>query len=310
MISGEDEKIYYEMKNQVDEIIKFDDFKAAHNLAERLTTFEKKKNYDKNNPEMNRALSFFVAELKWVSLNFLTEDEAIELFKNHFDLALKMSYFDLWDKFKLFLIGIYLHKERDRFKKEIKKILEKNQLIITSLDFDDKRKPTIENWIKLYISEVGLGSIDRMTMQNFLVNNVEVKKLGNEKDRIIKLFEFYEKLKLSSFTAAGVEEIIPVDTDEFKGYIRDGNFEKKGSLAPDQQRIFNVVIGSDFNTHFFELEEEKNNYKSNSLEIKTIEENLSKKEKLDELRKVADSYKPGSLQKRAIEEEIKKLENK
>ncbi|MFH0854013.1 MAG: hypothetical protein V1891_00770 [bacterium] len=48
----------------------------------------------------------------------------------------------------------------------------------------------------------------------------------NEKEKLVKLFQFYEKLKISSLTPQGLEEGLFIDEDGIKGVLDDGVFTK------------------------------------------------------------------------------------
>lgn len=306
-----DEKKIKEINEAINEMIYFDEFNDGFNLLEDLKKYSLTESFSTLDKKLQDSLFVLVAKLQWLCLPMLRAKDVLFLFENYLDLALLIEDFDLWKKFKIFLFSFELHKDRDGFKQEVKRVLEKNNRIITSLKLEGDRNPTVENWLKKYISFVGLVKTDSIKMQQFLNGDKDIKRLNsNEKIAIEKLLQFYEKLKISSLTVAGVEETIPISTDQFKGYIRNGKIEREAYLTPEQKRILNIISGQDQNSQFFELESEKDKYEQDSLERKTIDENLDKKGKLDELRKIADSYKPGSLPRKAVEEEIRKLETK
>lgn len=271
MDTQDKQKLY---KEEIDNIIKFDDFKEAFNL------------YSKLKNSTNDKFDNFLIKLQWVALPFFSKKDILSLFSNHFKEALEMEYFDLWPKFKHVLLGIIMIEDRDKFKLEVKHVLEKNQARLTSKKLVNNLSPTSENWVKGYIGYLGSGPIDNVKLSKYFINNKDFKNLEpNEQKKIKFFFDFYEKLKLSSLTVAGFEGVLPVNTNGFKGYIQNGMLVKSGGrIDPYVRRIFDMIMRD------------------------SLSNNEQNGDNLEDLQTIASKYPAGSLERKAIEEEIRKMD--
>jgi len=310
MIKESDKQLYQEIKAEVNKIITFDEFNTAKELINNIKDLIKKKNYIKHNKELYNKYRKIIIKLKWVAFPLLGRKEVLELFNNHFQRALEMENFDLQGKFKHFLIGIIMHEDRDKFKSKVKHILERSKAIITSKKLSNNQPPTIENWIKSYTSELGIGIVEALKLHQYFIHNRDFKNLSdNEKKKLKKFFEFYERLKLSSLTAAGIEEIIPINTPEFKGQIREGRLEKEEKrLDIKTKKIMELAKQAIENIE--NLNEIAEHYKISNLEKKAIKEEIKEEKRIEELESLASQYPENSLERKAIEEEINKIKNK
>ena len=243
----DNQKLYNNIKAEVNDIIKFAEFKEAFEFIKRIKNIIKEKNYEQNNPELSSKFSKLIVKLEWVALPFFSKKEILNLFNSHFQEAMEMEYFDLQEKLKHVLVGIVLSEERDKLKQDIREMLNKNKARLTSKKLLNGEAPTVENWIKNYTSKLGIGIVDSVKSHQYFINNNDLIHLDkNGQFKVKKFFSFYEYLKLSSATVAGFEGALAVNTPEFEGYIQDGKLEKKISLSPHAQGIFDIVIGKRF----------------------------------------------------------------
>jgi hypothetical protein len=304
-----DEK-YNEFAAEVEGIVKFNQEKRANRGVKIISDFIVEQGYAKSNPELFAAYNKLIAKLRWVALLFCNEDQIAELFKKNLSEMLEIEDYDLWNKFAAVLVGkIIVYEKRDEYKERIKSILNKNQELITADHLANGLAPTTENWIKDYTTIVGLGQVESIKMQNYFLNSESFKKLKpNEKEGMKKFFQFYERLKLSSLTVAGLEETmeLPIDENGAIGYIRDGKIEKDTPLPPDIQRILDAVIGFDF------AEPESAVAQGNIIDLQNNNAvpkiSPADENKILELKQAAEQYAPGTLQRKAVEGEIRKLE--
>lgn len=296
------------IENKVSDIVKFDEAKEAFDFYRELKNWLNKKNFQKSNLKIYREYEKELIKLQWVALPFFNQDDVKELFNNHFQRIFEMEYFDLWGKFKKFLLTIILHEDRDKFKAEIKKILERNKGVITSKRLKNGKNPTVENWLREYISKNGIGIVESIDFQKFFIDSENIKNLDQkDKDKLRMFLEFYERLKLSSLSAAGVEETIPVDTPEFQGQIRDGRLEKEVRLDPGLEKIFNAGEKDSLKIEKKEISQPPTNKQVDSISS-TKKTNPNRLPRTDELQQMAEKYPPGSLERKAIEEEMKRIE--
>jgi hypothetical protein len=293
---------------QVKDIIKFDDAEEAFGSIKLIQDFLAARKLETANPALFAAYNDLITQLKWVAMIHLKEDDVANLFKNDLVDTFSMEYFDLWEKFRSYLVGeVIAHEDRDVFKEKIKNVLNKCQTRLTADKLANGNAPTIENWIKDYTASVGLGPVDSVKMQNYFSTSANIKKLKRvENERVAAFFKFYEKLKLSSFTLAGVEESVPVPIDDkgTMGHIREGKIERDAPLPQEVQKILAVVEGT------AEKEATPVSAAANNKKAAAVPPNAEEEGKMAELRQVAAKYPPHSLQRKAVDAEIKKLSKK
>jgi hypothetical protein len=293
---------YKKIASDVQDIIISDDQDRAFESIGILKEYLKRQGAEKTNPELFIAYNNLITELKWVALPMLKEDDVIDLFSKDIAATFQMEDFDLWMKLKTVLIAVVGdYQERDKFKERIRSALNKSQAMLSSIKLDNGDSPTVGNWIRSYTASVGLNPVESVKLQGYFLNDSNVKKLKpEEKERVKGFFQFYERLKLSSLTVAGIEEVvpIPIDDDGTMGYIRNGKIERDAPLPPEVQRIFDAVIGV-----------KKAPQESQEVIPKKEPEKIDDG-RLAELKKMADSFPVQSLQRKAVEAEIKKISKK
>jgi len=306
MSEKNDLQLYNEIAKEVENIIVFDEFKNAEEFVGKINDLVAKKGYKENRKNLYSDYQKLIIKLKWVSLPLLNKKEIIMLFNDHFQAIFEMNYFDLKEKFKNVLLGIIIHTDRDVYKSDIKHVLEKNQALITSKKLANNLAPTVENWIKSYTRELGTGMVETLKLDQYFLQNQDFRNLSNEeKEKIKSFFEFYEKLKRSSLTAAGIEETIPVNVEEFKGQIRDGRLEKESTRLDPRLKNLSELVNQILESA--ENEARYGEYKEGSIEKKALEEEVSREKEIEDLQYMANKYIEGSLERRAIEEEIEKM---
>lgn len=276
-----DTQLYKRVEKEANNVIKFNEFKEAFSLRERVEQFVKKKGYMRNNNDIYVKYEKIIIKLSWISLPYFKKDEALRLFNDNFQETFEMEYFDIKEKIRHFLLGFILLEDRDKVKSSIRKIMDKNKAILTREQLSNKLSPTVENWIKIFVSEMGTGIVDSIKLRQFLTSNKEIKKLSKEeKNKVLEFIKFYEKLKYSSTTVKGFEGSLPVNTPQFKGYFENGRLVKESKLDKEAQEIFDIVSKNEA------LFSNKNN---------------------DELHRLAGQYSDGTLERKAIEEELERL---
>ncbi|MDD2646756.1 MAG: hypothetical protein PHV78_03100 [Patescibacteria group bacterium] len=171
----------------------------------------------KQNPSLSNIDPRFFQEvqdmllmLKWYSFNYLTDQEIIEMFRNHVSVVLNDDTFPIEEALKIAFLGMSILNDRDVLKKQIKEALLQNKEKITSQLIklkDSSVEGTIGNWLQLYNSVVGVELVDSLKLAEFFVKNKNFTALMDlEAGKIKKLLALYEKLKLSSLTPEGLEE--------------------------------------------------------------------------------------------------------
>lgn len=177
----------------------------------------------------------YLAMIRWVNFPGLANDaERIDLFKNHVTMALVMEHFSIWDTLKHYLAGLWDLDIRMDLKRQVNDALLKNQEILTSQPLTvrspsgvEQRDPTIQNWLKDYVSNVGAGDA-ALNRQDYLFHSDNASKLSeNEKNWLIDIILVYENCRLRSDDFPGFENDIAYrDEDGQFAVLREGKVEK------------------------------------------------------------------------------------
>ena len=294
-IKLKDPAFFMVVKEAADDYISDNDFTEAYNLGAGLDGEIEKKEFRMEVPELYKKYKEMVIKLLWVGLPVMTQGEIKRMFREHFvkSCALIPDY-EYWYKLKPALLSIKILDNRDVFKRQLMQALAENQEKITykRLTVNGvEKEPTVANWILDYNRVLGASATNGIARTQYLVNSVNVKSLSKEeKGKIQKLFELYERLKLSSQTLEGYEFDIPVNELGVNGTIRQGVFEP---TPPETKRDI-IVKGI--------IDEMMGRTKTTA--------GKGKEDQIAALINLSGQYPAGSLERRAIEEEIRKLENK
>ncbi len=177
----------------------------------------------------------YLSMIRWVNFSGLATDaEHIDLFKNHVTKALAMEDFSPWDKLKNYLAGLWDLDIRMDIKRQVNDALLKNQeqltsqpLIVRTPAGVEQREPTIQNWLKDYVSHVGAGDV-ALDQQEYLFQSENASKLPeNEKNWLMDVILVYENCKLRSDDFPGFENDISYrDADGEFAVLREGKVEK------------------------------------------------------------------------------------
>ncbi|MCK4745188.1 hypothetical protein KAS41_03945 [Candidatus Parcubacteria bacterium] len=237
---------FEELQSQAKIIIVFDFFKQAFELSQKL-----EKEIKKNQAMQASQYYDILYKLKWIALPKLKDGEVAELFASHFMIIFKISGFDIWRKLKSKIINDIFYDDRNNFKNKIKKILLDNEEIITSKRILVNQKivnPNIANWLRDYNINVGSEFINKEEQIQYFTYSENIKKIDNpeEKNRLKILFKIYEKLKISSSTAAGIEEDIYTEDESGNvGVLSEGIFTKIDDRTGKQIKLMRKIISGE-----------------------------------------------------------------
>lgn len=202
---------------------------------------------------------------------------------------LRISDLQILKRFNGMIIFLINHVEG--FQAEISDILLNNDFKITSnpILLDGKSvSPSIANWITSFIKFNGSDLFDSIALASFLSKDKNIQHLDHqEKDLIKKLLKLYRNLVFfpESITAVAPDdvEIFPVD----KGADVDNDLQKNVDV------LGNTDLGS--------KEEEPN--------LSRLP-NSKEEELLKEMEELLENYESNSLEHKAIQQEIKSLRDK
>ncbi len=277
-----------EVEEKIKIFIQYDDYKEAYLYYKDLSEAVKMINDEvkKNNQIFFDKIYQQINKLKFISLNYFDDYEEIgDLIRKHFDLALQLEGYDLWEKIKVNLLAISGLEERTRAKESIKnKLLDSNCRILDANKYKNiKDLPiTVGDWLKNYHASLGLKKIDNLKRIEYLTNGQFIKHLAEEdKNKLMILFNFYEKIRVPSNNRYGFEGEVPMDIDGKSIMFRNGEIEE---ISPSiLKMIQEVKLADNFSVPY------------------GLNNNM------EELRKLETQYAPGTFEHKVIEEEINRL---
>lgn len=264
----------------------------------------------KNKDLYNRYRSYLVIA-EFVSLSDLDEDEILDLMENHIQIVLSHEFYDPEEKLREKLLTILDLDKRDEFKSKIRQALLKNKNLITKgkIKVGSVMEPaSIANWLKDYYSKLGIDPVDNLKSNQYLVNDVNTKTLKDEdRDKLKKLFSFFEFLKFSSKDKGHLEENFVAILPDGKISIIDGGQPVK--IDPEVERMLEDINNNQPQTDseddlFLDNERENDvqDWDSESAQVKEVPTSP-----IASLTESLNKYPPSSLEYKAIKQEIEKL---
>ncbi len=247
-----DQHFQERLRDYVNWLIIQDDIQTAYDVLKKVqSAVEQDKFLDqltKNN--YHRIIWLLQGEC----LPFLSNEDVLEFFRQGLSVVLENNDLDLLDKLEAKLLRILIHEERDSFKNSLKEILSNNPSIFVESHSANSSLRTVADWIKDYISVVGVEVSDSFKRGQYISQRESLKKLDpSVKDRIRKLLVLFDYLGHSSLTPEGLEE---------KGsFIEDGRrlVLDKGQVREIQETDAGPIISKLLSAKKFEEQPEKVN---------------------------------------------------
>ncbi|MEK7158379.1 MAG: hypothetical protein AAB733_02305, partial [Patescibacteria group bacterium] len=180
---------------------------------------------------------------KFIAIPLLPQEMIIDLLLHHYADQFDIEGIDFEKKIHGRMLGIILHQERDIFKKQILQALERCSQVLTTvrpLYQSQPQEPTVATWIRDYHVFVGTSEpVDAVKQTDYLYRSNNARRLsGTERDRLQKLTHFYEKMKRSSLTPEGIEDLIIQDVNGRLVLFSEGQFETlTGSGVPSSSEF-------------------------------------------------------------------------
>ncbi len=161
-----------------------------------------------SSPEIYRQYQKILAQLKFIAIPFLIDEQIMELIQKQFLDAFKDGAVDVEKRLRVSLASKSLF-ERDQFRKDIIFFLKKNQQRI-----EDK---TIGQWLLNYDEVAGAKKNTSLERSRFMARSLETNKLSEEsKQFLLRLLEFYDNIKITApITFINISEIT------LKEFLRD-----------------------------------------------------------------------------------------
>lgn len=210
-----------EYEQYIKHIVTFMLVKRAYELFRTLPDFLAEiPDFEKKYKSLYEGYMQITSKASFVALPMLKDNEVIDIFEKKFKDILEISDVNIMEQIESKLANILLHEERDVLKRKLRGALERNKQVLTAQPFTSEGKEvnaTIGEWIRKYVSEVGNKPAERLKKQDFFFNSPYMKELSeSEKEKVVKMLEVYERLKLSSVTMEGLDEPVSVITPDGK----------------------------------------------------------------------------------------------
>ena len=204
-------------KNTIEKLEKLLNHIIKHNLQKEAFVFIARLSELRKKIGDDPRFDSFLIKAKLIALPLLENKEIINLARNNFSFIFSIIDYNVREKIKSKMINLIIVSDRDELKKELKKALEDNEEVLTAKKLvvnDNILSPTVGNWLKDYIINVGNHSADKVKQSQYLTVSNNIKKIEqNEKNKIKNLIELYEYLKLSSSDPLGHEESYQTEID-------------------------------------------------------------------------------------------------
>lgn len=192
-----------EFKNTIDDIIISDMVGDAKKILVGLESlFSHHPDFGKADYSLFSVFQKFYISLKFVIIFELPEKEILDLISNHFDFVFKYPEYDLERKIKYKISSINDLEERDEFKAKIRQALLNNKMsfgqgkiMVSGIE----QRATVSTWLKDCYMKLGVGPINSLKINEYLVNDPNTKNLSvDDKAKLKILLNFFEKIKVSS----------------------------------------------------------------------------------------------------------------
>ncbi|HBA36639.1 TPA: hypothetical protein DCZ15_02060 [Candidatus Falkowbacteria bacterium] len=273
-----------------DYIVTNDDRFRALELSRLLSrAIDRNINELRAQPKLLRFYQSEVLKLKFVCLPALGDKEVIGLIKDNFCFQFKLEDYNILAKIVDKILSILVIDDRNVFKEELKKALLENNEIITA-DYEIKY---VKDWVKNYVSKVGLDKVDNLIKAQYLGSFKGNKDISPEDyKKLMTLFNIYDFLNLPSDLPEGFDEEPPIKIDGklyiFRKGVLDPVLENKKIAAakalleettPQSISAFNqqfLASQTDSVSPLIQLETSLKNYPPSSLEYKAIKQEISR----------------------------------
>jgi len=174
------------IKAIADDIAVHDQMPSAWELAKKLE--RQTRSLVDSSPEIHKQYQRIIAQLKFVAISFLTDEQLLQLIEKHYLKALKKGV-EVVGKIKDYLTikSIFIW---DQFRREVITHLKRNQEKIGN--------KSIKEWLNNYDREFGARKNTSMERTKFMSKSSEAKSLdGNEQRQLSSALTFYDYIKTS-----------------------------------------------------------------------------------------------------------------
>lgn len=309
----QDQKLLGDLQALSEMVIEQDLVSESRDLISTINQiFASNPDFKREAPDLYNQYQTYLMRAKFVCLFELEENEVLELMEKYLVLVLDNPFYNIYEKLRARLQNFDSLAARDEFKNKIKESLLKNHSKITSEKImvgTIMQEPTVANWLKDYYSKLGIDRVDVLAFNQYLVNAENTKNLEEaDREKLKTLFTLFEKLKMSSSEAGGLEEnFVAILPDKSVSLISGGMPTK---INANLQRLIEEIIAkggvsAQDDDLFLDNSSTADGQPVNS-DAPTATTNLPVSP-LSVLSAALDDYSPSSLEYKAIKQEIERL---
>lgn len=230
VIALEDRNVREAFQELVSYLVKFDEFSDALQTYDYLQWLLRQPEAAPRDPQVTAWYLAFLAQLQFIALPALPDGEVEEFFKTRVTVGLFNPEIELWNKVKGKLLRIPVFEQRDPLRARLRSALEANAEMLTDATIRsvDKTLPgTVGNWLADYRKTVGAAYVSTLVRTAYLTNSANTKNLSaKDQEKLKRLIELYEKLKLSSMEDEGMEEQYVFEREGKLFVLREGRLEE------------------------------------------------------------------------------------
>jgi hypothetical protein len=290
------------VREVVDYIIFHDEQAKALELSRHLTKAVQANSLElRVQPQLQRFYQEAIQKLQFICLPALEGKEVISLIKNNFCLQLELPDYDLTSKFEGTVLNIIVAEDRNNFKEEARKALLENSERITP-SYEIK---TVSDWLKNYISKVGLEDGDKLARAQYIVSLKNNKSISaQECDNLLVLFKFYDDLNVSADSPQGLNEESPISIDGKLYIFRKGAMEPVLDKRDVEEAMSSVSEDNEINAVQPEVSGPSSAQSLPELSVSPI---FTVPVSPSELEQALANYAPTSLEYKALKQEINRL---
>lgn len=263
-------------------------------------------------PELYNRYQTYLMKARFVCLFELEEKEVLELMEKYLVLVLDNPFYNIYEKLRMRLQRFDSLAARDEFKNKIKESLLKNRSKISPEKImvgTIMQEPTVANWLKDYYSKLGIDRVDALAFNQYLVNAENTKNLEeSDREKLKTLFTLFEKLKISSSEAGGLEEnFVAILPDKSVSLISGGMPMK---IDANLQRLIDDIVAKGGatlqNDDLFLDDSAPTDSQQANPSVQEMPADLPVSP-LSVLSVALEDYNPSSLEYKAIKQEIERL---
>ena len=305
-----------QVKEVVDYIVNHDEQAKALELSLKLEKAVSSNFAElKVQPQLRDFYKEAILKLKFICLPALEDKEVVNLIKNNFCFQFRLADYDFFRKMDAKILNIIVVDDRTKFKEDLRRILLEN---IEKITPNGSELKSVQDWLKNYVSKVGLEEIDKLPRAQYLMALKNDKTVSpQDYTNLSLLFKFYDYLSIPADSPEGFSEEAPVTIDGKLYIFRKGVLEpvlENKELDEVMQELGEVPAGNEPTaalavTPLADDDLFLKKPAASSAVVSSPATPASQPPSLTaELEQILAKYPPTSLEYKAVNEEIKRLQ--